>query len=156
MIYEHPWYTQQRLLESTTTCELESTQSPQQETTGQRLTKVCSKCNLEKPIDDFRNEKSRNWRIASKDQIREYRREECKDCERRLAKQLREAKKTAPPKPDKCDCCVTTTDALVVDHDHVSGKFRGWLCKSCNIGIGKLGDNIEGLQQALNYLSTNV
>ena len=82
-----------------------------------------------------------------------YRREECKDCERRLAKQLREAKKTAPPKSDKCDCCGTTTDTLVVDHDHVSGKFRGWLCKSCNIGIGKLGDNIEGITKALNYLN---
>jgi hypothetical protein len=118
-------------------------------------TKVCSKCHQEKPIDAFRNEKSRNWRVASKDQVKEYRREECKDCERRLAKQLRAVKKTAPPKPDKCDCCHTITDALVVDHDHISGKFRGWLCRSCNIGIGKLGDNIEGVQNAINYLKKN-
>lgn len=38
------------------------------------------------------------------------------------------------------------------DHDHETGKFRGWLCVKCNTGLGKLGDNIEGLERALAYL----
>lgn len=41
---------------------------------------------------------------------------------------------------------------LHLDHNHVTGKFRGWLCFGCNTGLGKLGDNIEGLRQALAYL----
>ena len=36
MIYEHPWYTQLQLLESTTTCELKSKQKQSTEPTGQK------------------------------------------------------------------------------------------------------------------------
>lgn len=41
---------------------------------------------------------------------------------------------------------------LAVDHDHETGRIRGLLCRHCNIGIGKLGDNISGLELALAYL----
>jgi len=40
--------------------------------------------------------------------------------------------------------------ALDVDHD--TGEFRGILCTTCNSGIGKLGDDIESVEKALNYL----
>lgn len=33
-------------------------------------------------------------------------------------------------------------------------EFRGWLCDRCNVGIGCLGDNLEGVQKAAKYLST--
>lgn len=114
--------------------------------------KKCSKCLIEKELNCFRIESSRNWRVAIENR-KKYYREECKDCEKRLSKQLREAKKVATPKPTKCQCCNKQTDALIVDHDHKTGKFRGWLCKSCNIGIGKLGDTIQGIEKAKNYLT---
>lgn len=41
---------------------------------------------------------------------------------------------------------------LCVDHDHETGKVRGLLCSTCNSGLGKLGDNEEGLLKALEYL----
>lgn len=41
---------------------------------------------------------------------------------------------------------------LAVDHCHDTGRVRGLLCSVCNSGIGKLGDNIEGLEKALEYL----
>lgn len=41
---------------------------------------------------------------------------------------------------------------LCVDHDHVTGTVRGLLCNGCNHGIGKLGDNAEGVRRALAYL----
>lgn len=41
---------------------------------------------------------------------------------------------------------------LSVDHDHKTGQIRGLLCMSCNTSIGKLGDNIEGLKKAIEYL----
>ena len=40
-----------------------------------------------------------------------------------------------------------------VDHDHQTGRVRGILCTDCNMGIGKLGDSVAGLKQALEYLS---
>jgi len=56
----------------------------------------------------------------------------------------------------KCACCGIhqneLTMNLAVDHDHDTGLIRGLLCGNCNTAIGKLGDNIEGLMKALNYL----
>lgn len=42
---------------------------------------------------------------------------------------------------------------LVLDHDHETGRVRGWLCMPCNTGLGRLGDNSAGLMRALLYLS---
>jgi hypothetical protein len=41
---------------------------------------------------------------------------------------------------------------LRVDHDHVTGKVRGFLCHSCNTGIGKLRDDPGVIEKALNYV----
>ena len=42
--------------------------------------------------------------------------------------------------------------AFHVDHCHQTGNIRGLLCFDCNSGIGKLGDNLEGLMRAVRYL----
>lgn len=42
--------------------------------------------------------------------------------------------------------------ALAVDHDHITGKIRGLLCYSCNIGIGFLKDSSDLLKKAAEYL----
>ena len=51
---------------------------------------------------------------------------------------------------DRCERCGKFTD-LVYDHDHNTMKFRGVLCRQCNMGIGLLGDTEESVQQALEY-----
>ena len=56
-----------------------------------------------------------------------------------------------------CDCCgVDAKDLkggkLHLDHCHVTGEYRGHLCGSCNRGLGMLGDNLTGVQLALDYL----
>ena len=59
------------------------------------------------------------------------------------------------PNPEICECCGklnTAKRGLHLDHDHKNGKFRGWLCTTCNTGIGALGDNIEGVSKALDYI----
>jgi hypothetical protein len=61
-------------------------------------------------------------------------------------------KKHLKDKGDCCEACGVDTDALYLDHDHNTNRFRGWLCGRCNTGIGKLGDNIEGVRKALEYL----
>lgn len=39
-----------------------------------------------------------------------------------------------------------------VDHCHSTGAVRGLLCRGCNVGLGQLGDSVEGLQRAIDYL----
>ena len=44
---------------------------------------------------------------------------------------------------------------LAVDHCHKTGKFRGILCRNCNVGIGNLQESKEILLSALKYLEAN-
>lgn len=41
-----------------------------------------------------------------------------------------------------------------IDHNHLTGEFRGVLCKKCNRGLGLFEDNPRILQNALEYLKT--
>ncbi len=42
--------------------------------------------------------------------------------------------------------------SLSVDHCHATGKIRGLLCNSCNGALGHLGDSIELMTKAIEYL----
>ena len=108
--------------------------------------KQCNKCGILKLLSEFRKDKQGRGKNS-----KVYYRPECKKCEAKLRKQLKQAKLEATPKPNKCECCGAIAD-LIVDHDHVTGKFRGWICRKCNQGIGKLGDDIEGVKKAMEYL----
>jgi len=57
----------------------------------------------------------------------------------------------------KCEICErspseTKEGFLIADHDHKTELFRGVLCKRCNLGVGLLGDRVEGILKTLNYL----
>jgi Recombination endonuclease VII len=58
------------------------------------------------------------------------------------------------PMPDACEVCDRGREgrSLHEDHDHVTGLFRGWLCYPCNTALGKLGDTVEGVMRAVEYL----
>lgn len=49
-------------------------------------------------------------------------------------------------------CAICINPAVVVDHDHVTGKVRGLLCSQCNAALGFLEDNIVYLKNAIEYL----
>lgn len=42
---------------------------------------------------------------------------------------------------------------LTIDHDHVTGEFRGFLCHRCNNGLGCFGDDPAELESAIRYLA---
>ena len=44
--------------------------------------------------------------------------------------------------------------ALDVDHNHETGEIRGLLCMNCNIGLGMFSDNIDNLEEAIEYLKS--
>lgn len=52
---------------------------------------------------------------------------------------------------EQCEICycVTPTD---FDHDHATGKFRGWLCRKCNLALGLVKDNPIILRRMAHYL----
>jgi hypothetical protein len=55
--------------------------------------------------------------------------------------------KDCPPRPTdgRCDCCLRPVtgrgkSGFHLDHDHVTGVFRGWTCSRCNTGRGAIDD----------------
>ena len=46
----------------------------------------------------------------------------------------------------------STKKGLYVDHNHDTGKVRALLCSKCNTSLGGVGDSIELLQKAIDYL----
>lgn len=51
----------------------------------------------------------------------------------------------------KCAICSKETN-LVGDHDHLTGRPRGVLCRTCNLAIGNMYDNPSLLIAAAKYL----
>ena len=77
----------------------------------------------------------------------------CKPCIVEAEILLRMLKKNNPQPVAGTPCaCCNRIDKLFCDHDHATGKFRAWICRNCNSGIGLLGDSEAGLKQALTYL----
>lgn len=53
-----------------------------------------------------------------------------------------------------CSICGATRGEkrFAIDHDHVSGRFRGLICEPCNLAIGLLGDGAERARRLASYL----
>jgi hypothetical protein len=55
----------------------------------------------------------------------------------------------------RCQICGRTPARrkdIHLDHDHETGELRGWLCVTCNTGLGHFKDNADLLRVALAYL----
>ena len=118
-------------------------------------TKVCGMCNQKLPLTMFGKGSGGN-----------YLRHECKPCANKQSTLLKEIKKCAPeiPKDYKCPMCEEDENKIkntrsnkkgvwCADHDHKSGKFRGWVCHKCNLGLGNFNDDQEILHRAIKYLN---
>lgn len=60
--------------------------------------------------------------------------------------------KAGRPKPEICEVC-GGAGRICFDHDHATGKFRGWICSHCNVTLGFARDNVEVLQKLIEYLN---
>lgn len=52
-------------------------------------------------------------------------------------------------------CPICYGEVKVVDHYHETGKVRGILCWSCNVGLGHFKDSEDNLKNAIKYLRRN-
>lgn len=68
-------------------------------------------------------------------------------------------KKIAPrPRPEKCEVCGNygkKRNGIVLDHNHKTNKFRGWLCSNCNTALGLLDENPKRFDLLKEYLIDN-
>jgi len=130
---------------------------------------VCSSCNTRKDNVEFSWYANRFTKDGYRLRVNTY----CDTCSTRISKELSNVKKAIlknHPRPaygEKCAICtkpvyknkasvpdgIDGTWGWQCDHDHDTGEFRGWLCKKCNTGMGALGDNLESMLRAVQYLA---
>ena len=123
-------------------------------------TKRCSECGKEYP------KTNQYFGIASGGN---YFRGTCKLCgikNNRITKKLKEQYPT--PINHVCPICKRNDEenrgegnlwknksVFVLDHDHDTGKFRGWPCQYCNIMIGNANEDTRVLERAIDYLNNS-
>lgn len=57
------------------------------------------------------------------------------------------------PEPSLCEICgVAPGIALCLDHCHLTDRFRGWVCKHCNLMLGYARDSAVILTKAAGYI----
>jgi hypothetical protein len=105
------------------------------------MRKICSYCGKRKNKGSFPKHSMYKDNLDSR----------CRKCVKKHSKIRNKLHKKAPPKPDVCECCGKIPYKWCLDHDHEDNSFRGWLCEPCNTGIGKLGDNLQAIVNAMNY-----
>lgn len=122
--------------------------------------KICNICHkLINTAEFAKNQNAKNNRSV--------RRPSCKKCRKQL--EGVDAKRTVKNKwlknkpmneAFKCPICLKRTIAgitskVVLEHNHRSGKVRGWVCDSCNTGIGRFKDDTKILKRAIKFIEQN-
>lgn len=99
----------------------------------------CKPCGTEKATEWNKNNKQRRYEISRKHRSGGVTEEEWNE---QYARQL-----------GKCAICSEELpEKPHTDHSHDTGKFRGILCRSCNIGLGHFQDDPTRLRSAAEYL----
>jgi hypothetical protein len=80
---------------------------------------------------------------------------DCKVCHSMNMKHMRILHKMVGPPVPSCEIC-QRLGRTQLDHVHATAEFRGWLCRECNVGLGKLGDDIAGIRRALAYMERSL
>lgn len=123
--------------------------------------KVCNVCHRLLDTTQFsKNQNGKNNRLV--------RRPSCDDCRKIIdgvAMPIAEKRKWDKIKPHMeifdCPICHKRTIAgltskVVLDHCHITGLGRGWICDSCNTGLGRFKDNIKLLKSAIQFIKEDI
>lgn len=141
------------------------------------LTKKCTGCKEDKPLDCFYNYKQskdgKSYRCKACDKLQSiaYRKRHTERDRINRRNQNRKIKyglteedynKIIKIQNNTCPICLRelTHDwgnqheatKAVIDHCHTSSIVRGILCTQCNKGIGLLKDDVDYLKRAIDYL----
>lgn len=122
------------------------------------IEKVCNQCFTLKPINDFPRNQTRSDGSA-------IHRPTCSDCRIGVDGVRNHATRkdgSIPDEPEigvfwKCPICekegiVGVTVKLVLDHGHLTGDARDYICDSCNTGLGRFRNGKNFLKNAVSYL----
>ena len=127
--------------------------------------RVCHKCKVEKPLSAFKDGTTRSYYAPDEEKIKGNVCKRCINLNRKRVEYL----KTMHPLPDEtytCPICTKSRGDLVadqkpekkyfstfvLDHDHNTGEFRGYICWKCNSALGFLEDKISNVRRALDFL----
>ena len=122
--------------------------------------KVCDRCFKRLPTDEFSNNRIKKGGVITK-------RPSCKSCRKvKDGKSISSSdrKKWEKNKPIhnslfQCQICkknlIVGVSKIVLDHNHKTGKVRGYICESCNTGIGRFDDDPNIVKNAIDWLSEN-
>jgi hypothetical protein len=115
--------------------------------------KECQRCFVVKPLAEFN-------KIHCENRPHPY----CKICHNQSSRDYAYKKKYnlsiqdvyKKLKKQKYSCLICTKyidkDSFVVDHNHLTNKVRGLLCRNCNTGLGFFKDRIDLLSRAVVFL----
>lgn len=117
---------------------------------------------------DRQRENSRKWEGRNTDRYKEYtkkyrsqpeykKRRRAASRARTLARfgfSLLQAEEVLRLQDNKCAICGCSEKQyrFRMDHDHSTGKFRGFLCQGCNVALGIFKDSPQILEKALEYI----
>lgn len=127
--------------------------------TGDRFErKICDRCfRLLPTVTSFSGNRLKKGDVLT-------RRPSCKSCRQHkdgVAISPNDKKSWELSKPNQfslftCPICQKTTlvgvTKIVLDHCHKTGRVRGWLCESCNTGIGRFDDDPALVNRAIQWL----
>jgi len=112
-------------------------------------TKTCKLCGEEKPLEQFPKHSARKDGLDNR----------CKPCMAKYKAHLFQLHQRAPEKPDVCPFCKVNPGngkkGWHLDHDHLTGEIRGWLCAVCNHNIEWYIKYMDAINKYLGNETTN-
>ena len=120
-------------------------------------TKRCRVCGAIKSADHF----------SPSYQVRDGLQNACKPCSSRLTNSInkktryglsgKDIARRIADQGSQCAICGIVFElgkkgSFHIDHDHRTGLVRGLLCTTCNLALGMLGDDVQRIGLAIEYL----